>query len=164
MTVDAIRRTLGQGPFVHRYDQADGIEGGEGAFLVCSFWLVDALLCLGESTEAREVFERLLQCANDVGLYAEQVDERDRSLLGNFPQAFTHLAVINSAVLFQLYERHGPRAIAGTHADRARRGVQAVFGWRAVWAAIRHSGRIGRFRSSRASMIADTLSRQWTEH
>ncbi|MGF1623981.1 MAG: glycoside hydrolase family 15 protein [Alphaproteobacteria bacterium] len=161
-TIDAIVRTLGHGPLIRRYRQADGIEGGEGAFLVCSFWLVDALLCLGKPEQARELFEMLLHRGNDVGLFAEEVDERNGLLLGNFPQAYTHLAVINSAVLLQLYQRRGARAVAGTHADRARRGVQAVLGWRAVWAAIRQSGRIGRLRSSRASMLSDKFARQLT--
>jgi GH15 family glucan-1,4-alpha-glucosidase len=85
---------------VLRYDTGEGVDGlppGEGAFLACSFWLVDNYVLLGRYDEARELFERLLALRNDVGLLAEEYDPYDRRQLGNFPQAFSHLALINSA-------------------------------------------------------------------
>jgi GH15 family glucan-1,4-alpha-glucosidase len=70
---------------------------GEGAFLACTFWYVDVLALLGRQGEAREIFERLLELRNDVGLLAEEYDPRSRRQLGNFPQAFSHIGLINSA-------------------------------------------------------------------
>lgn len=124
-TVDAVEARLREGDYVRRYLTPDGIPGGEGAFLICSFWLVDALLVLGRAEEALALFERLLAKSNDLGLYAEEVDPADGAFLGNFPQAFTHLALINSAVHLQLYERGGTAALAGTHADRSMRAAAA---------------------------------------
>ncbi len=85
---------------VLRYDTAtanDGLPPGEGMFLACSFWLVDAYLMLGRQDDAARLFERLLSLRNDVGLLSEQYDPRARRLVGNFPQAFSHLALVNSA-------------------------------------------------------------------
>jgi GH15 family glucan-1,4-alpha-glucosidase len=99
-TVAAIERTLIRDGLVLRYDTGEGVDGlppGEGAFLACSFWLVDNYVLLGRYDEARELFERLLALRNDVGLLAEEYDPYDRIQLGNFPQAFSHLALINSA-------------------------------------------------------------------
>ena len=75
----------------------DGLQGGEGAFLPCSFWLVDALSMLGREREARTLFERLLAIRNDLGLLSEEYDPHAKRLLGNFPQAFTHVGLVNSA-------------------------------------------------------------------
>nr|MBA2556777.1 glycoside hydrolase family 15 protein [Chloroflexota bacterium] len=87
--------------FVLRYrtggSQVDGLPGNEGAFLACTFWLVDNLALLGRLEEARDLFERLLTLRNDVGLLAEEYDPRAGRLLGNFPQAFSHVGLVNSA-------------------------------------------------------------------
>jgi GH15 family glucan-1,4-alpha-glucosidase len=99
-TVDAIQRELVYDGFVTRYDSSEGIDGlppGEGAFLPCSFWLADALGMLGREDEARALFQRLLGCANDVGLLSEEYDPPTGRLLGNFPQAFTHVSLMNTA-------------------------------------------------------------------
>jgi len=99
-TIEAIERGLVADGFVLRYrseTSVDGLPPGEGVFLPCSFWLVDCLELLGRHDDAAELFERLLGLANDVGLLAEEYDPRARRMLGNFPQAFTHLALVNSA-------------------------------------------------------------------
>ncbi len=99
-TVEAIERELLVDGFVRRYDTAksdDGLPAGEGVFLACSFWLVDAYLMLGRRKEAVTLFERLLSLRNDVGLLSEEYDPRARRLVGNFPQAFSHLALVNAA-------------------------------------------------------------------
>jgi GH15 family glucan-1,4-alpha-glucosidase len=99
-TVAAIERKLLRDGFVMRYDtgtEVDGLPPGEGAFLACSFWLVDTYVLLGRYDEACALFERLLALRNDVGLLAEEYDPHSRRQLGNFPQAFSHLALINAA-------------------------------------------------------------------
>ncbi|MFF4805107.1 glycoside hydrolase family 15 protein [Streptomyces sp. NPDC001351] len=98
-TVVAVRERLtGPSGLVHRYERVDdGLVGEEGAFLMCSFWLAHALALMGEVSEAREVFERTAACANDVGLLAEEVDPMGGRLLGNFPQALSHIGLVNAA-------------------------------------------------------------------
>jgi GH15 family glucan-1,4-alpha-glucosidase len=99
-TVAAIESRLLKNGLVMRYDTAatdDGLAPGEGVFLACSFWLVDAYAMLGRSEDARRLFERLLALRNDVGLLAEEFDPGAHRLLGNFPQAFSHLALVASA-------------------------------------------------------------------
>ncbi len=99
-TVDAIGRELMEDGFILRYrtsETDDGLRGREGAFLACSFWYADNLALLGRRDEAVEMFERLLACRNDVGLLAEEFDPRTRRQLGNFPQAFSHVALVSSA-------------------------------------------------------------------
>ena len=103
-TVEAIRRELTQDGLVLRYrpqerNDVDGLPGGEGVFLPCSFWLADVLALQGRHDEARELFERLLDLRNDVGLLSEEYDPVARRQLGNFPQAFTHLALVNTALV-----------------------------------------------------------------
>jgi GH15 family glucan-1,4-alpha-glucosidase len=99
-TVEAIQRELCEDGFVYRYDSGrtgDGLPAGEGAFLACSFWLADALTQLCRVDEARALFERLLSLCNDVGLLAEEYHPGSHRMLGNFPQAFSHVALINTA-------------------------------------------------------------------
>jgi GH15 family glucan-1,4-alpha-glucosidase len=98
-TVAAIREELDAGEgLLFRYRRRDGLSGREGAFLCCSFWLVECLVGQGELTEARTVFDKAISCANDLGLFSEEVDPRTGELLGNFPQALTHLSHISAAV------------------------------------------------------------------
>jgi alpha,alpha-trehalase len=123
-TVSAVQAGLQDDCFVHRYRNRDGLPGSEGAFLICSFWLVDALLATGRADEARRLFERLLGLSNDLGLFPEEVQAADGTFLGNFPQAFTHLALVNSAVHLELHKHGGDAALRGTQADRAARAVR----------------------------------------
>jgi GH15 family glucan-1,4-alpha-glucosidase len=98
-TIAAIQREICSGPFVWRYstdEGVDGLAGGEGAFLICSFWLVSALALAGRVDEARRNLEQLLALRNDVGLLSEEYDPVGRRLLGNFPQAFSHIGLLHS--------------------------------------------------------------------
>ena len=100
-TVDVIARSLRAGDLVRRYrteETEDGVGGGEGAFLMCSFWLVDALAHLGRLEDSQRLFERLLTFGSPCGLMGEEADGRTGELLGNYPQAFTHLALVGAAV------------------------------------------------------------------
>jgi GH15 family glucan-1,4-alpha-glucosidase len=99
-TLQAIERNLLQDGFVLRYRSSEGTDGlppGEGVFLACSFWLADNYVLQGRLDDARKLFVRLLSLRNDVGLLAEEYDPIARRQLGNFPQAFSHLALINTA-------------------------------------------------------------------
>jgi GH15 family glucan-1,4-alpha-glucosidase len=99
-TLAAIERNLMRDGFVLRYhttEGADGLPPGEGVFLACSFWLADNYILQGRHAEARDLFERLLLLRNDVGRLAEEFDPSGKRQLGNFPQAFSHLALINTA-------------------------------------------------------------------
>jgi glucoamylase len=123
-TLDAVQRELQRGDLVARYttgsekSHVDGLRGIEGSFLACSFWFVDALALAGRRAEAEAMFGRLLGLANDVGLFAEEYDATTGRFTGNFPQAFSHLALVNSAAL--LYGAPGVR----TRHQRSRRDGQ----------------------------------------
>jgi GH15 family glucan-1,4-alpha-glucosidase len=111
-TVEAIQKGLAIDGFVHRYqvdteEYVDGLKGSEGAFLITSFWLADNLALLGRHDEAKEMFDRLCAICNDVGLLSEEYDPKADRLLGNFPQAFSHVALINTAANLSMPE-HGP--------------------------------------------------------
>jgi GH15 family glucan-1,4-alpha-glucosidase len=100
-TLKAIEKGLMSGGLVLRYDTervADGLPPGEGVFLACSFWMVGALKLQGRDDDARNLFERVLSLANDVGLLSEEYDTHAKRLLGNFPQALSHIALVNAAV------------------------------------------------------------------
>jgi GH15 family glucan-1,4-alpha-glucosidase len=100
LTVEAIERELVEDGFVRRYDTGatnDGLPPGEGMFLACSFWLADAYHLIGRDADAKAMFERLLSLCNGVGLLSEEYDVRSRRLVGNFPQAFSHIALVNTA-------------------------------------------------------------------
>jgi GH15 family glucan-1,4-alpha-glucosidase len=117
-TVEAIGRDLMIGGLVRRYhtdETQDGLSGGEGVFLACSFWYVDNLVLQGRYSEARAMFDNLLGLANDVGLLAEEYDPVGHRQLGNFPQAFSHLALINTAL--NLDTHAGPAAQRSCKAD-----------------------------------------------
>jgi GH15 family glucan-1,4-alpha-glucosidase len=101
-TVAAVEQHLLRDGFVQRYSQppsrgVDGLPAGEGAFLACSFWLADNYALMGRRDEARELFERLLALRNDVGLLSEEYDPAAGRLVGNFPQAFSHVPLIDTA-------------------------------------------------------------------
>ncbi|MBB4932929.1 GH15 family glucan-1,4-alpha-glucosidase [Lipingzhangella halophila] len=107
-TTAAIQRELCHDGFVHRYQmdertrEVDGLPPGEGAFLSCTFWLADNLILQGRREEGRKLFERLLELRNDVGLLAEEYDQSAQRMAGNFPQALSHIALINTALHLQL--------------------------------------------------------------
>ncbi len=114
-TVEAVEAELVVDGFVHRYDHDrsdDGLAGSEASFLMCSFWLADCLHLLGRRRDARELFDRLLAVRNDVGLLAEEYDAGAGRMIGNFPQAFSHVALVNSAGILSDIE----------HPARERRG------------------------------------------
>ena len=160
-TVGSVQDQLQSGPFVYRYRSDDGLAGSEASFFICSFWLVDALLHLGREDEARGLFEQLCNMANDVGLYSEEIDSRSSAFLGNFPQAYTHLALIGAAVHLELYRTGGIESIKGGNAARARRAVSATLGWRGFLASFAATWRVGRIRSSAASMLDPLWTNVW---
>ena len=101
-TVEAVERELLVNGFVLRYQTTDdgavdGLTGREGAFLACSFWLVDCLHMIGRTQDAEDMFERLLSVRNELGLLSEEYDAMANRLVGNFPQAFSHVSLVNSA-------------------------------------------------------------------
>jgi GH15 family glucan-1,4-alpha-glucosidase len=118
-TVERIRERLTSNGLVYRYLNEDGLPGGEATFAMCSFWLVDNLALQGRRDEARGLFERITAYASDTGLFAEEIDPESGELLGNYPQGFTHLALIRSALHIAKCETHGPEERAATSAERA---------------------------------------------
>ncbi len=115
-TIDAIRADLGHDGLIYRYDSRkteDGLPPGEGVFLACTFWLVEALALAGRVEEARALFDDVIRHANDAGLFAEEIDGGSGELLGNFPQALSHIAMLNAAMHIEEASRKGksePRA------------------------------------------------------
>jgi GH15 family glucan-1,4-alpha-glucosidase len=122
-TIDAVQRELTDDGFVLRYrtDTAeDGLPAGEGVFLACSFWLVDALRSAGREEDAVELFERLLAVRNDVGLLSEEWDPVGRRQLGNTPQTFSHFALVVSALELQQRLAHREDRSARSASDEPR--------------------------------------------
>ncbi len=114
-TIAAIEKHLLVNGLVLRYSTAtrvDALPAGEGTFLACSFWLADCYVLTGRRDEAEALFERLLALGNDVGLFAEEYDPRAKRMLGNFPQALTHMALVNTARLLSIPEKTAQRASA----------------------------------------------------
>jgi GH15 family glucan-1,4-alpha-glucosidase len=108
-TIDLTMERLTDRGMVYRYLTDDGLPGSEGAFGLCTFWLVDALALCGRVDEAWNLFGGMAQRANHLGLYAEEIDPRSGAFLGNFPQAFTHIGLINSVLYLARAEgRHAP--------------------------------------------------------
>jgi GH15 family glucan-1,4-alpha-glucosidase len=123
-TVKAIEQRLVVNGFVRRYDtaqSADGLPAGEGVFIACGFWLVDAYVLLGRHDDARKLFERLLKLQNDLGLFSEEYDPGAGRLVGNFPQAFSHLALVNSACNLSRLEK--PAEQRSEHAAKPERAA-----------------------------------------
>lgn len=149
-TLDAVMRENADRDLVFRHPPQ---EDTEGAFLACSFWLVDALLAGGRGDEAKQIFDSLCDRANDVGLLAEEVDRHSGEFLGNTPQALSHLGVVLSAVNLMLYEKGGAPALCGAYADRVSRAVGATLGWRAVFAAFVKNPLALKLFSSRRSVL-----------
>jgi GH15 family glucan-1,4-alpha-glucosidase len=117
-TVEAIEQRLTFDGLVMRYDteaKVDGLPPGEGVFLPCSFWLADVLFMLGRRDDAYALFERLLSLRNDVGLLSEEYDPRTRRLLGNFPQALSHIALVNTAHQLLSTKKHSRHEVARDH-------------------------------------------------
>jgi GH15 family glucan-1,4-alpha-glucosidase len=128
-TVQAVERRLLVDGLVNRYDTGTGVDGlpaGEGSFLACSFWLAENYVMLGRLDEARALFERLAALCNDVGLLAEEYDPRSGRMLGNFPQAFSHVALVNTAFrLARAAGQAGGRDLHSAAAEADRRPATA---------------------------------------
>jgi len=129
-TIEAVERELLVDGLVLRYDTGksdDGLPAGEGVFLACSFWLVDAYLMLGRQDDAVRLFEHLLSLRNDVGLLSEEYEPRSRRLVGNFPQAFSHLALVNSASNLAHYRKPAEQRSQHPVEDKAGAGAMEAY-------------------------------------
>jgi GH15 family glucan-1,4-alpha-glucosidase len=120
-TIERIRTQLTRDGLVYRYLGPDGLAGGEATFTFCSFWLVNALALGGKLDDAYELFEKVVDYANDVGLLAEEIDPLTGEQIGNFPQAFSHVGLINSAVNLAIAEKQGAEERPEMLAERLRR-------------------------------------------
>ena len=120
-TVEQIRNHLTRDGLVYRYRTQDGVAGGEGTFTLCTFWLVEALALGGRLDEARGLFEHAITFANDLGLMAEEIDPETAAQLGNFPQGFSHMALIGAAVNLATAVSNGRELRAQSESERARR-------------------------------------------
>jgi GH15 family glucan-1,4-alpha-glucosidase len=125
-TIEAIKSRLSEKSIVYRYRSEDGLSGTEGIFLACAFWLIDALSLSGRLDEAHDLFECVSGYTNDLGLFSEELDPYNAQLLGNFPQGFTHMALINAAINLAKAKEHGAEEIAETEAERAEKAELAV--------------------------------------
>jgi GH15 family glucan-1,4-alpha-glucosidase len=168
-TIDAIQRELGHGELVDRYRSEktdDGLPAGEGAFLPCSFWLVEALAIAGRNDEACDLFQRLVARANDVGLLSEEALVPSGELIGNFPQALTHIGLMNAALMLQRpVARRGTGSDAQAAAAAPARGEEEPASPRACAWRFRAggTGRPSRRRTGRARPSAPLASsgRSW---
>jgi GH15 family glucan-1,4-alpha-glucosidase len=127
-TVEAIERELVADGLVLRYSSASNVDGlppGEGVFLPCSFWLAQNLALIGRQQEAEDLFERLLALRNDLGLLSEEYDPRARRMLGNFPQALTHMALINTAYVLSRGRQGDLPVAAGERCDAPAKAAGA---------------------------------------
>jgi GH15 family glucan-1,4-alpha-glucosidase len=127
-TIGRITSDLSSNGLVYRYRSEDGLRGSEVTFALCTFWLVDVLALGGRLDEARELFEHILSFGSDLGLFSEEIDPTTGELLGNFPQGFTHMALINSAVNLAKSARHGAEKVPETEYERTARGKSAASG------------------------------------
>lgn len=123
-TINMIKEQLSENGFIYRYLMDDGLPGKEGSFNLCTFWLVDCLAMSGRIDEAMELFEKMLMHANHLGLYSEQLDPSSGRFLGNFPQAFTHIGFINSAIYlaYALGRKVPEHTLTGTPSHRKYAG------------------------------------------
>ena len=142
-TVEAIERELMEDGFVLRYrtsdsGEVDGLTGREGAFLACSFWLADCLHMIGRHADATALFQRLLSLRNDLGLLSEEYDSVLKRQVGNFPQAFSHVSLVNTACRLSGYEIEPHTAEQGRHPTVAALGAPMV----ALGRATRHPWRM----------------------
>ena len=112
-TVERVKRELGRGPYLYRYRIDDGVGGEEGAFTLCGFWLAEVLAMMGRLEEAQEVFTAHAESSNHLGLLAEEIDPATRVQLGNFPQAFSHLGLINAAARIDVALRMRDEGVGG---------------------------------------------------
>jgi len=117
-TIEAIDRELGVNGHIYRYRGDDGLDGNEGSFVFCTLWMVNALARSGQVKRARERFDMVLSHSNDLGLLAEEIDPHSGELLGNFPQAFSHVGVISAALAIEAAEKHEDGPLPGSLSAR----------------------------------------------